>query len=304
MSEATVDVADLRPSRQPGEEEGRADDAPLRDDIRLLGRVLGHVIGEQAGPDVLDLVERTRVEAFAIRRDEVDRQHLADRLAALDLRQANHVMRAFSHFSLLANLAEDLHHERRRRFHRRAGSPPQPGSLAATFALLDREQPDPEVVARELAGALVSPVVTAHPTEVRRKTISQVQRQVTELIRRRDRSVPAEADDPAGSGELQRAVLTLWQTALLRLSRLRLADEIDEALRYYELSLFEVVPAINAELRRALHERWPSAAPDRPVLRPGSWIGGDRDGNPFVTADAVHRASTRQAETALGHHLR
>src|SRR3712207_5599947 len=150
MSEATVDVADLRPSREPGEEDGRADDAPLRDDIRLLGRVLGDVIGEQAGASVLDLVESTRVQAFAIRRDEVDRQSLADRLAALDLRDANHVIRAFSHFSLLANLAEDLHHERRRRFHRRAGSPPQPGRPAATFALLDREQPDPEVVAQEL----------------------------------------------------------------------------------------------------------------------------------------------------------
>ena len=99
-------------------------------------------------------------------------------------------------------------------------------------------------------------------------------------------------------------MLTLWQTALLRLSRLRLPDEIDEALRYYELSLFEVVPAINAELRRALNERWPDAGLlPRPMLLPGSWIGGDRDGNPFVTADALRRATTRQAETALGHHL-
>ena len=83
MSEATVDVADLRPRREPGEEDGRADDAPLRADIRLLGRVLGEVIGEQAGADVLDLVEETRLQAFAIRRDEVDRQQLADRLAEL-----------------------------------------------------------------------------------------------------------------------------------------------------------------------------------------------------------------------------
>ena len=217
MSEATVDVAYLRPGREPGEDDGRADDAPLRDDIRLLGRVLGEVIGEQAGPDVLDLVERTRLQAFAIRRDEVDRQQLADRLAGLDVRSANHVIRAFSHFSLLANLAEDLHHERRRRFHRRAGSSPQPGSLAATFALLDEEEPDPDVVARELSGALVCPVVTAHPTEVRRKTISQVQQQITELVRERDRAAKGELDDDAWLGRLERAVLTLWQTALLRL---------------------------------------------------------------------------------------
>ncbi|MFW3170617.1 phosphoenolpyruvate carboxylase [Geodermatophilus sp. CPCC 206100] len=303
MSEATVDVADLRHHGAP-EGGGDAADAPLREDIRLLGRVLGEVIGEQSGDDVLQLVESTRVEAFRVRRSEVDRAELADRLGDLDVRSANHVIRAFSHFSVLANLAEDIHHQRRRRYHRREGSPPQRGSLAATFLLLDAERLDPDVVARELSGALVCPVVTAHPTEVRRRTVSRVQRQVTELIRRRDRSAPGEVDEAEWAAELHRAVLTLWQTALLRLSRLRLADEIDEALRYYELSLFEVVPAINAEVRRALRERWPHAGLlPRPMLLPGSWIGGDRDGNPFVTADAVRRASTRQAETALAHHL-
>ncbi|MFP5371532.1 MAG: phosphoenolpyruvate carboxylase, partial [Actinomycetes bacterium] len=307
MSEATVDVADLHRADSPGGEPSiadRANEAPLRDDIRLLGRVLGEVIKEQAGPDVLELVESTRVEAFKVRRSEVDRAELAGRLDRLDARSANHVIRAFSHFSLLANLAEDIHHERRRRFHRRQGSPPQLGSLAATFALLDAADLPADHVARELAGALVCPVVTAHPTEVRRRTISAVQRQVTELIRERDRTAPGENDDAEWSARLWRSVLTLWQTALLRLSRLRLSDEIDEALRYYDLSLFDVVPALNAELRKALNERWPDAGLlSRPMLLPGSWIGGDRDGNPFVTADALRRATTRQAETALGHHL-
>lgn len=291
MSEATVDVADLRAPDAPESE------IPLREDIRLLGRVLGEVIEEQAGADVFALVEATRVEAFRIRRSEVDRSELAQRLAELEPRQANHVIRAFSHFSLLANIAEDVHHERRRRHHRREGSPPQKGSLAASLELLDAAELDAQDVARELAGALVVPVVTAHPTEVRRRTITQVQQQVSELLQHRD-------DDAAWSTHLEREVLTLWQTALLRLSRLRLADEIDEALRYYDLSLFEVVPEINAGLRAALRERWPEAdLLPTPILRPGSWIGGDRDGNPFVTADAVRRATTRQAETALRHHL-
>jgi phosphoenolpyruvate carboxylase len=303
VSEATVDVADLRPPGTNGRGD-RADDAPLRDDIRLLGRVLGEVIGSQAGDDVFDLVESTRVEAFKIRRSEVDRAELAKRLSGLDIRSSNHVIRAFSHFSVLANLAEDIHHERRRRFHRREGSPPQAGSLAATLALLDQADLEADVVARELTGALVCPVVTAHPTEVRRRTISQVQRHIAELIRQRDHTAAGELDDAQWSAELWRSVLTLWQTALLRLSRLRLTDEIDEALRYYDLSLFEVVPSINAELRRALNERWPDAGLlPRPMLLPGSWIGGDRDGNPFVTADALRRATTRQAETALAHHI-
>jgi phosphoenolpyruvate carboxylase len=234
----------------------------------------------------------------------VARTELASRLAGLDIRSANHVIRAFSHFSVLANLAEDMHHERRRRYHRREGSPPQQGSLAATFALLDQHDIPDEVVARELAGALVCPVVTAHPTEVRRRTVFQVQRQITDLFRRRDRAAPGELDEDEWSAQLWRSVLTLWQTALLRLSRLRLQDEIDEALRYYELSLFEVVPAINAALRTALDQRFPDAGLlPRPMLLPGSWIGGDRDGNPFVTADALRRATDRQAAAALGHHL-
>jgi phosphoenolpyruvate carboxylase len=304
VSEATVDVADLRTPGGPAAPDDRTGDAPLREDMRLLGRVLGEVIGEQAGADVLELVESTRVEAFAIRRSEVDRAELADRLSALDVRDANHVIRAFSHFSLLANLAEDVHHERRRRYHRREGSPPQKGSLAASFALLDAADLDLAAVARELAGALVVPVVTAHPTEVRRKTISQVQQQVSDLLRQRDQAGPDGVDEQAWSAHLWREVLTLWQTALLRLSRLRLADEIDEALRYYDLSLFAVVPAINAELRRALRERFPDAGLlTTPMLLPGSWIGGDRDGNPFVTAEAVRLATSRQAETALRHHL-
>src|SRR5829696_10137276 len=305
VSEATVDVADLRRSGEGGSPDDRADDAPLREDIRLLGRVLGEVSGEQAGQDVLELVESTRVEAFKIRRSEVDREELAARLGGLDIKSANHVIRAFSHFSLLANLAEDIHHERRRSFHRREGSPPQTGSLAAAFQAIDAADLDADVVARELTGALVCPVVTAHPTEVRRKTISEVQRQITELIRQRDRAAVGETDEGEWSGKLWRSVLTLWQTALLRLSRLRLQDEIDEALRYYELSLFDVIPAINAELRRALDERFPDAGLlPRPMLLPGSWIGGDRDGNPFVTADALRRATSRQAAAAFGHHLR
>ena len=267
VSEATVDVADLRSLRggRPASDEPQSD-APLREDIRTLGRVLGEVIGEQAGQDVLDLVESTRVEAFKIRRSEVDREELAARLGGLDIRSANHVIRAFSHFSLLANLAEDIHHERRRRFHRREGSPPQKGSLAAAFQAIDAADLDPDVVARELTGALVCPVVTAHPTEVRRKTISEVQRQVADLIRERDRAAAGEIDETQWSAQLWRSVLTLWQTALLRLSRLRLQDEIDEALRYYELSLFEVDPGDQrraaAGAGRAVPRRRPAAPAD------------------------------------------
>jgi len=282
----------------------RAATEPLRDDIRLLGGILGDIVREQAGDDVFDLVERARVESFRVRRSEIDRADLAEMFTTVDTADAIPVIRAFSHFALLANVAEDIHRERRRAIHVRAGEPPQDSSLAATYAKLDAAPVDPEIAAAALTGALVAPVITAHPTETRRRTVFETQNRIMELMRMRewvsgDRS---ETDDV--DAQLRRQILTLWQTALIRLSRLRIQDEIEVGLRYYDASLFEVVPRINAELRDALRTRWPdSGVLADPMLRPGSWIGGDRDGNPFVTADVVARATHRASETALEHHL-
>ncbi|BCN83667.1 phosphoenolpyruvate carboxylase [Prescottella equi] len=282
----------------------RAATEPLRDDIRLLGGILGDIVREQAGEDVFDLVERARVESFRVRRSEIDRAELAELFSTVDTADAIPVIRAFSHFALLANVAEDIHRERRRAIHVRAGEPPQDSTLAATYAKLDAAPVDPEIAAGALAGALVAPVITAHPTETRRRTVFETQNRIMELMRRREWVTvdPAEAD--AVDRQLRRQILTLWQTALIRLSRLRIQDEIEVGLRYYDASLFEVVPRINAELRDALRSRWPdSGVLTEPMLRPGSWIGGDRDGNPYVTADVVARATHRASETALEHHL-
>lgn len=282
----------------------RAATEPLRDDIRLLGGILGDIVREQAGEDVFDLVERARVESFRVRRSEIDRAELAELFSTVDTADAIPVIRAFSHFALVANVAEDIHRERRRAIHVRAGEPPQDSTLAATYAKLDAAPVDPGIAAGALAGALVAPVITAHPTETRRRTVFETQNRIMELMRMREWvSVdPVEAD--AVDRQLRRQILTLWQTALIRLSRLRIQDEIEVGLRYYDASLFEVVPRINAELRDALRNRWPgSGVLAEPMLRPGSWIGGDRDGNPYVTADVVARATHRASETALEHHL-
>ncbi|OBA38858.1 MULTISPECIES: phosphoenolpyruvate carboxylase [Rhodococcus] len=278
---------------------------PLREDIRLLGGILGNVIREQAGPETFDLVESARVESFRIRRSEIDRTELAERFAGVATDDLIPVARAFSHFGLLANLAEDLHRERRRALHVRAGDPPQDSSLAATYAKLDAAGPglDADTVTDALASALVAPVITAHPTETRRRTVFDVQTAVTELMRRRERT-----DEPAALEEIDRAlyrhILTLWDTALIRLARLRIIDEVDNGLRYYDLALFDVVPALNAEVRRELRRRWPDAAVlTEPLVRPGTWIGGDRDGNPNVDGEVVTTAANRACETALRHHL-
>jgi len=277
---------------------------PMRDDIRLLGAILGDTIREQNGEDILDLVERARVESFRVRRSEIDRSELARMFDGIDTDTAIQVIRAFTDFALLANVAEDIHRERRRAIHVAAGEPPQDSTLAATYAKLDAADIESDAVVELLADALVAPVITAHPTETRRRTIFETQNRITELMRAR---IPGTARTLGGADvelELRRHILRLWQTALIRLSRLRITDEIDSGLRYYPGAFLEVIPAINAEVREALQRRWPgSELLAQPILRPGSWIGGDRDGNPNVTGGVVREATGRAARTAFTHYL-
>jgi phosphoenolpyruvate carboxylase len=283
---------------------GREATEPMREDIRLLGAILGDTVREQNGDDVFDLVERARVESFRVRRSEIDRSELTQMFDGIDVHQAVPVIRAFSHFALLANVAEDIHRERRRAVHVAAGKPPQDSSLAATYLKLDAAQLDSAAVAEALKDALVSPVITAHPTETRRRTVFDTQHRITELMRLRLHGQTETPDDSDIERELRRQILMLWQTALIRLQRLKIQDEIEVGLRYYHSSLFEVIPQVNAEVRNALQARWPDTEVlDAPILRPGSWIGGDRDGNPNVTAEVVRQATGSAAYTAFGHYF-
>ena len=283
---------------------GREATEPMREDIRLLGAILGDTVREQSGEEVFDLVERARVESFRVRRSEIDRAQLAEMFDGLDIHQAIPVIRAFSHFALLANVAEDIHRERRRAVHVAAGEPPQDSTLAATYHKLDAAGLSADTVAAGLSGALVSPVITAHPTETRRRTIFDTQNHITRLMRLRLHGQAETEDGMSVETELRRQILTLWQTALIRLSRLKVADEIESGLRYYPAAFFEVIPKVNAAVRDALRSRWPGAdLLERPIVRPGSWIGGDRDGNPNVTAEVVRLATGSAAYTALTHYF-
>jgi phosphoenolpyruvate carboxylase len=283
---------------------GREATEPMREDIRLLGSILGDTVREENGEEVFNLVERARVESFRVRRSEIDRAELAQVFDGIDIHQAIPVIRAFTHFALLANVAEDIHRERRRAIHQAAGEPPQNSSLAATYLKLDAAQIDSSAAADILNGALVSPVITAHPTETRRRTIFDTQHRITELMRLRLHGLAETEDGRSIEHELRRHILTLWQTALIRLQRLKIQDEIETGLRYYQAAFFEVIPQVNAEVRAALRHRWPDTdVLEDPILRPGSWIGGDRDGNPNVTADVVRLATGSAAFTALDHYF-
>ena len=277
-------------------------DRALDEDIRLLGAVLGDVLREDAGEDVFALVERARQAAVAHRRDGEADGALTEALAGASIDESLHVIRAFSWFSFLANIAEDVHHNRRRRFHRAAGSPPQPGSLEFTLNRLASSGVDSKRIEALIRRLFVSPVITAHPTEVRRRTVLDNQRDISRLLATSQHDSPDATERSAWDSQLRQAVVTLWQTAILRLSKLRVTDEINEALLYYDLTLFDGIVTLHDDLRRGLGERW--GITDMPtVLKMGSWIGGDRDGNPFVTADVVREAIDRHVRLAMRRHI-
>ena len=280
-----------------------ADDAaeknrPLVEDIRLLGRILGDVIREQEGRDAYELIERIRRLAVAYRlKSDAGAGRQFDRLLkSLSTDQTVSVIRAFSYFSHLANIAEDRHHVRRREVHERQGHLHE-GSLAMTFERLAAAGIRASDIAATLARAHISPVLTAHPTEVQRKSILDAERAVAELIEQRD--ALATAREFADNEALLRARVTqLWQTRMLRYTKLTVADEIENALSYYHATFLRQIPRLYGEIERAL--------PGHDIasfFRMGNWIGGDRDGNPNVGAGTLRMALARQGETALRHYL-
>ncbi len=285
-------------------------DAPLMEDIRLLGRLLGDVIREQEGEAAYALIEQIRQLSVAFRRSadtEADKA-LKQLLVGLSDDQTVSVIRAFTYFSHLANLAEDRHHIRRRAIHERDGDI-QPGSLEMALQRIRAAGVDSQTVAHTLAQAHVSPVLTAHPTEVQRKSILDGERAIAHLLAAREYLLPRELAD--NEAQIRARVTQLWQTRLLRFTKLTVADEIENALSYYEATFLSQIPRLYRELEDLLTlptDAGSGACASTPVhvpsfLRMGQWIGGDRDGNPFVTAPTLEFALKRQAEVVLRHLL-
>jgi phosphoenolpyruvate carboxylase len=281
----------------------------VRQDIRYLGAILGDVIRDLEGEEVFDIVEAARRASFGIREGEGTVADLAERLRDLPAATALPVVRAFSHFGLLANLAEDLHEERVRDHRADAGDPPPASTLSATWTALADNGVSADDVTSVMAHAHVAPVLTAHPTETRRRTVFDVQTDITALMRRRGDLLragrTARSDDRLTEidTDIRRRVTILWQTALIRSVRPRIEDEINVGLRYYTISLLQEIPLLNLRVTGALRDAYGDGVPDTPVVRPGSWIGGDHDGNPFVTGQTVRFATGRAAQTVLNWYL-
>jgi phosphoenolpyruvate carboxylase len=275
-----------------------AKDQPLRDDIRLLGRLLGEVIRDQEGRESYELVERIRQLSVAWRRaqDQSAGKQIDKLLKSLSADQAVMVIRAFSYFSHLANLAEDRHHVRRREHHEREGHV-QAGSLAYSLEQMHEAGVRPADVSALLQRAHIAPVLTAHPTEVQRKSILDAERAVAHLIADRD-LLGLPRDLQRNEDALRARITQLWQTRMLRYSKLTVADEIENALSYYPATFLREIPKLYQDLEEALPGQ------DLPAfLRMGHWIGGDRDGNPNVGAATMRHALKRQSEVALRHYL-
>ena len=271
---------------------------PLVEDIRLLGRLLGEVIREQEGLAAFELIERVRQlsVAYRIHKDASAGRVLDRLLKNLSADQTVSVIRAFSYFSHLANIAEDRQHVRRRAHHEREGNL-QDGSLAMAFERLHGADHRAVDIAAALNKAYISPVLTAHPTEVQRKSILDAERAIAELLAERGDLV---SERTLGENmALMRARITqLWQTRMLRYTKLTVSDEIENAISYYHATFLRQIP----KMYRAIEDALPGQDV-APFFRMGNWIGGDRDGNPNVTAETLRIALSRQSETALRHYL-
>ncbi|HMV19732.1 MAG TPA: phosphoenolpyruvate carboxylase [Rhodocyclaceae bacterium] len=281
-------------------------DEPLRSDIRLLGRLLGDTVREQEGDAVFALVERVRQTAvrFARDGDPAARAELAALLDPLPRDTTQAVVRAFSYFLQLANIAEDQHHIRRRRAHDLADSPPREGSLPFALDRLAEAGVARDAVADFFAHALISPVLTAHPTEVQRQSTLQSQREIERLLDLRDRQQLTPEEQAENDTGLAAAVLTLWQTRMLRPLRLKVIDEVKSGIGYFTSTFFAELPNLYIQTAERLESSYPGARWALPAFfRVGSWIGGDRDGNPFVTADILREALRLQSAATLDFYL-
>ncbi|QWE09750.1 phosphoenolpyruvate carboxylase [Polynucleobacter sp. es-EL-1] len=286
-------------------------EVPLVEDIRLLGKILGDIIREQEGDVVYGLVEKVRKLSVSFHRDANQKANheLAKLLKGLSSDHAMKVLRAFTYFSHLANLAEDRHYIRRRLSYERMGSY-QDGSISMAFKKLHAAGVSNMEISKTLQGSFISPVLTAHPTEVQRTSILEAERDIANLLTLRDQikeSSRANHSDKdillvkelKANEELIRArVLQLWHTRLLRFTKLTVADEIENALSYYETTFLKEIPKIYAQLEDSLEGNSVAS-----FLKMGQWIGGDRDGNPNVSAKTLEYAISRQAELVLRHYL-
>jgi phosphoenolpyruvate carboxylase len=263
----------------------------LQASIRFLGRVLGDVIRADDGQAVFDQIEDIRRASVAFHRDGTPQAaaQVAERLAGLGLSETVRFAHSFACFLQITNIAED-------QVQRQRESGARPDTLAGAVAALKAEGVEVGAVRDLLAQAFVAPVITAHPSEVRRKSVLDRQMAIAAALAAHDKAA-GEPERAAIEEALVREVSIFWRTRLLRGARIGVVDEIENAVSYFERSFLAALPALYARWRGVLGEAPPS------FLTVGTWVGGDRDGNPNVTAEVMGAALRRQSRAALRFYL-
>ncbi|HYP28333.1 MAG TPA: phosphoenolpyruvate carboxylase [Blastocatellia bacterium] len=308
LSELATDDAELK-------------EAPLRRDVRSLGRLLGEVLKEQAGRDLFDSVERLRLLAIEHREMEAggegysgntpEEAELMARVRGivnrLSVTDAYRMTRAFAIYFELTNLAETNHRKRRRRASELAPErAPQPGSFRGTLARMREAGISREEALGWLGRVKVIPVFTAHPTEVARRTVLFKRRRIAEALERLDRLPLTDEEATRQEEAIASEITALWQADEVRRRQPTVSDEIKMGLDYYPTCLIDALPGLYEELAAAFRETYAGGLQAREVplaVLFGSWIGGDRDGNPFVTPSYTRTALEMARRTILDHYV-
>jgi phosphoenolpyruvate carboxylase len=292
---------------------------PLRRDVRLLGTLLGRALVECEGSDLFELVERLR-RGLIERREEgqggsepagvqetAAGEEACSLIAKLSAREAYKVTKAFSIYFELTNLAETNHRKRRRRAAElHSDQPPLAGSFAGTVSRMKSAGIPAESLLDAIRRICVVPVFTAHPTEIARRTVLQKRRRIADQLEKLDRLPLTKHKARECEDAILSEIITLWQTDEVRQQKPTVRDEIRMGLDYFPMSIFATLPRLYAEIASSLQDAFGASLDDQDlarVLRFGSWIGGDRDGNPFVTPESTREALQMARELILDHYL-
>lgn len=297
-----LDLHTLRPEALLPDWVADEQDRPLREDVRWLSSALGQVIARQEGAEVFEAVEALRVGARARRRGEgPELRALLAQAEALSLDQQAAVARGFTLFFVLINIAEQVHRVRLDRAQLEQGTE-YAGSPTALLSRLKREGVDAETVAQSLEALVVQPVLTAHPTEATRRTVLELQVRVAQLLLARE-ALPNSAR-PRWESALLAEVEVLWLTSEVRRDRPSVLDEVGNVLWYLQDRLLASARTVQLEVERAFERVYGEARRFSALVHPGSWVGGDRDGNPYVTPEITGLAARRAAVVVLERYQR
>ncbi|GEL08581.1 phosphoenolpyruvate carboxylase [Salisediminibacterium halotolerans] len=275
----------------------------LRKDVNRLGTILGQVLKEHGGEELFNEVEEIREMTKELRRNHNDADHkkLKEKVHHLQSPMRKDVIRAFSIYFYLVNIAEQNHRIRRSRSYRlKRGENVQPSSIEASVKSVKEAGYSKDILQKVLDDSSIELIITAHPTEATKRTILEIQKRISSILQQQDNMYLTEKEWNDLDESLVNEVTALWQTDELRHRKPTVIDEVKNGLYYFDQTLFDVLPAVHQELEEQFEEYYPNEEITVPnFIHFGSWIGGDRDGNPFVTTDVTWQTLNLQRDLVL-----